>query len=933
MAKRIDGPASPLFKPVSLGGNVALKKGGPFPKDMVARVEHAPRGRCVCHGIPFRVGKAVLVPGTATVRAVAGRKGPHQPVTIALGAIGVPKADASALGSPHDGDPKSRRTSGRLGSPPWLVFLHTTDRDPVKLNEHGVAPHFRGFERLGEVVADYVFIYADGEEVRVPIRRRHEIGSFRANWGEFCVQAVPDQKYLTYPLHKGGTIELSAWGTFQIRVTGGPGYWSNWVWAWQNPRPDHAIRAVRIEPKGGLVLISAISAGRASDNPLRWRTRRKAVLTLPKGKGGASKRDLSRLGSPLDPATDRMGDWPQIRLDLGQIISLTRRPQYPMEWESSYNNQLPGISQRELLVEYTSHEDACFHLAGGKTIPVSSVEAGKAPKRGAPNASRRTSGLGSLIRLVAPAERSVRVRVLDKATGKAVAVKLHIHGQAGEYLPPVDRHRQPNPHWYQDYSPDFTHQGIHHCTYISGETTVLLPQGKVYVEVSKGFEIRPVRKVVDVTAATDEIAIELEKVLPWRQKGWVTADTHVHFLSPTTAMLEGAGEGVNVVNLLASQWGELQTNVGDFDGRTTHGAIDRGPQTRNLAFGDPAGGDGEYLVRVGSENRQCVMGHISLLGYSGGLIAPMTTGGPCESALGDPVGWLLTEWARQCRQQGGLVVLPHFSWPRLENAAALVSGVVDAVEMTAWGDMYSGISAYSLSDWYRYLNCGYMTAAVAGTDKMAATTAVGTIRTYARLESDQPFTYEAWKETVRKARTFVTYGPLMEFAVEGRPAGSRIHMTSTGGTVDVTWELASVTTPMTKVELVVNGEIRESRTVAPGLAEGHFTTRIDRSSWVALLVRGKYPDRKHEMIAAHSSPVMVEVQDSPFGSAADALTILEQIEGAMAYLDTIGTRAEAAAYKRMRLTLTSAHRELHNRMHQMGHYHNHAATKDHPEHH
>ena len=100
MAKRIDGPASPLFKPVSLGGNVALKKGGPFPKDMVARVEHAPRGRCVCHGIPFRVGKAVLVPGTATVRAVAGRKGPHQPVTIALGAIGVPKADASALGAP-----------------------------------------------------------------------------------------------------------------------------------------------------------------------------------------------------------------------------------------------------------------------------------------------------------------------------------------------------------------------------------------------------------------------------------------------------------------------------------------------------------------------------------------------------------------------------------------------------------------------------------------------------------------------------------------------------------------------------------------------------------------------------------------------------------------------------------------------------------------
>ena len=58
-------------------------------------------------------------------------------------------------------------------------------------------------------------------------------------------------------------------------------------------------------------------------------------------------------------------------------------------------------------------------------------------------------------------------------------------------------------------------------------------------------------------------------MLDWRERGWVTADTHVHFLSPQTALLEGAAEGVNVVNLLASQWGEMFSNVGDFDGATT----------------------------------------------------------------------------------------------------------------------------------------------------------------------------------------------------------------------------------------------------------------------------------------------------------------------------------------------------------------------------
>ena len=66
--------------------------------------------------------------------------------------------------------------------------------------------------------------------------------------------------------------------------------------------------------------------------------------------------------------------------------------------------------------------------------------------------------------------------------------------------------------------------------------------------------------------------------------------------------------------------------------------------------------------------------------------------------------------------------------------------------------------------------------------------------------------------------------------------------------------------------------------------------------------------------------------------AADAVTILEQIEGAMAYLDTVGTRAEDAAYKRMRLVLTSAHRTLHNQMHQMGCYHDHTPLTNHEEH-
>ena len=714
---------------------------------------------------------------------------------------------------------------------------------------------------------------------------------FQRRWGENCFQAVAHAK--PRPVRAHHEQMTPGWGMSQTRAQlSDMGPWVNWLWAWRNPHPRKAIVGLRFEPVSGSVLISGVSAGKASAEPLRWERRRKAVLTLAKGEA-------------FEPALDANGLLAQIQLDMGQVISATPRPVYPNDaWAKTYNNALPDVSGREVIVEYTAHPDARFHLPKGRTVSVAKLQSNEKA--------------GSL-RVVPPATQRVTLRAVEKGSRRTVPVKLHLHGEAGEYLAPADRHRIPNGAWFEDYSVDFLHAGTHLCTYIPGETTVDLPLGRVYVEVSKGFEIRPVRKVVRVTRRTKEVVVEIEKVLPWREKGWVSADTHVHFLSPTSALLEGAGEGVNVVNLLASQWGELMTNVGDFDGATTHGVQE-------------TGGDGETLVRVGTENRQHVLGHISLIGYDGNIIAPMTTGGPNESAIGDPVECLLTDWARQCKKQDGVVVIPHFPNPRAEHAATIVSGEADGLEMTSWGNLYAGIDPYSLLDWYRYLNCGYLVAAVGGTDKMTATTPVGAVRTYAQIDPEREFSFDAWKEAIRRGRTFVTYGPLLEFDVDGNLPGSRIEMNGNGGTVDVTWHAASVTVPMSRIELIVNGEVREGRSIRPKDDQGHWSVELDRSSWLALLVRGHYSDQP-EIITAHSSPVMIDVGDSQMLAAADAVTILDQIEGAIAYLDTVGTRAEDREYKRMRLVLTSAHRSLHNRLHRLGNYHNHTPLDDHPEHH
>ncbi len=93
---------------------------------------------------------------------------------------------------------------------------------------------------------------------------------------------------------------------------------------------------------------------------------------------------------------------------------------------------------------------------------------------------------------------------------------------------------------------------------------------------------------------------------------------------------------------------------------------------------------------------------------------------------------------------------------------------------------------------------------------MSADTAIGTVRTYARIPDGSPFTYDEWMKAIRRCETFVTYGPLLELAVDGTPMGGRIRVSGTGGTFDVAWKAASVTIPMTRVELVVNGEIRQS---------------------------------------------------------------------------------------------------------------------------
>ena len=59
----------------------------------------------------------------------------------------------------------------------------------------------------------------------------------------------------------------------------------------------------------------------------------------------------------------------------------------------------------------------------------------------------------------------------------------------------------------------------------------------------KGYEIAPVREKFTVGPDTDVVTFEIDRVLKWREKGWVTADTHVHFFESANCAFGRRGRG------------------------------------------------------------------------------------------------------------------------------------------------------------------------------------------------------------------------------------------------------------------------------------------------------------------------------------------------------------------------------------------------------
>jgi hypothetical protein len=500
---------------------------------------------------------------------------------------------------------------------------------------------------------------------------------------------------------------------------------------------------------------------------------------------------------------------------------------------------------------------------------------------------------------------SVRVAVRVTSGGRPVPVRVRFVADDGRYLPPLGHRDEVNPGIFEDTGAGLI-LGADTFAYVGGEFAIDLPIGAVAAEVTKGFEHRPLRTTVEVGPGTTELAIELERVIDLDRDGWRTSDSHVHFLAPSTALLQAAAEDLAFVHLLATQLGDHYINVPD------------------LAWGSTQDPSGRHAVIVGTENRQNVLGHLALLGANP-PVQPLASGGAPEGRIGQAVSELLADWAIACRAAGGLVVGAHFPLPYAEIAADIVAGLIDAVELQCFAP---GLDNPSILEWYRFLNCGYRLPLVGGTDKMSAEVPVGAVRTYARLDPEAPPSFEAWSAAIRAGRTFVTSGPVLDLRVDGAEPGTVVSLPAGGGRLAVTVRAQAAQPVIDAVELVVNGRV-VARETAPASATSlslAATLPVTSGSWIS--ARSLSGHEIHSAfltsMAAHTSPVYVEVLDRPLFIASDAEAILPVIDGTVRWLETIAaiedpaTRAHLAARiaasgseLRRRLAHRPAHRSAH----------------------
>jgi hypothetical protein len=754
-----------------------------------------------------------------------------------------------------------------------LVFAHTLLESQVMQGEP-----------IGRVLAQYMVRYADGETVRIPIRERFEVSAIPTVWGQWPFLAVPDRKDWMAERYAG------QWSDSGQRQTEAYYAWEHdyYLWAWRNPHPEQIIETLTIEPGERKFLVAAITLGQVDEEPFYRQARRPVKITLPQA-----------ADQPL-----RL----EVEVDRGVATYPYPLPVQPAE--TFLSDDLKGFGEPTNEGNSPAYVEIAAIPSATVTVKVNDAEMGQA-NWGELEAAGKVELSHGTLEVVDKGRNWVQVTVVDDETGQPLPCRIHFRSPEGIPYQPDGHHNHVHSDlgtWHVDIGGDLR-LGQATYAYIDGRCQGWLPRGDVIVDVARGYEYEPLRTRVQIESGQRDLTLRLKRWTNMNQRRWFSGDSHVHFLGAQGAHYEAQAEDLNVVNLLASQWGHLFTNTEDFIG---------GPSVSN---------NGSTIVYAAQENRQHILGHLTLWGLKH-PVSPRGSGGPDEGALAGTLDVTMSAWADATHAQGGTVIIPHVPNPNGEPAVLIATGRADAVEMLVHGN-------YAHNEYYRYLNAGYRLPLVGGTDKMSSDVPVGLYRTYAYIPPEEPFTYDNWTRAVRAGRSFLSGGPMLTFSVNGAQLGDTIPL-STGGTLDFEATADSIF-PIHTLQIVQQGRVVASTEDMAGVRRLSLKgqLKIDGHTWLAARCGGPgYSARPHHDvwnrgIFAHTSPIYVAVGGEwglfDRGTAQYMLTL---IEGSLAHIHQRAAHypadqvthhhGEADHLAYLERPFREAIEAIHRRMHQFG---------------
>jgi len=530
------------------------------------------------------------------------------------------------------------------------------------------------------------------------------------------------------------------------------------------------------------------------------------------------------------------------------------------------------------------------HYVRGDTLPLTSSIKLKKERGTWRIAGIDSSQLSEKTKKTYPTEhqtyKKIRFNIKDKETGKPVYSRVHIRDLQGVYWPPHGHKKNIRLGWRNDVGGD-VHIANKTYAYVQPEFFVMLPKGKYTIEVFHGMEYLPETLTFEIDEKNKEnISIALRRWVHMNTEGWYSGDTHVHFLSDQSALLESQGEDLNVINILATKWGTLVTNVDDFTGEPSRSSSRR------------------HVIYVNEESRHNFLGH-TILHPLKELIYPLSWGGPSEGVPGGFDYPPMAHQADKAHAQGAIVTVAHFPYPYGEIAVDVGLGKVDSIDLFTWGNPFIDKEIFSrvgipgpLQTWYKFLNTGATLPATAGTDKMLNVQVAGSVRSYVQL-GDAELTYENWIAGIKRGETFVTTGPMIWLSADGQSIGSRLKRKK-GDEILLKTRVKSAT-PVQKLELVHGGHVIAKKENPDNLLDLtiEIKTRVTNSSWFAarayspeILDYQKWdflgPAGRGVPLMAHTSPIYIEMDNKPTTSEEDAAYLIKLCDRAIAWAESTG---------------------------------------------